>query len=85
MIVASEAELNAIDKGDLRYAKQLWDGVDIQPFQMKPSEYGQFNIAYDVFGDGTVLMVSYFSGTGNSRYTAQIIAEVWLRILRTLI
>lgn len=50
-------ELKAVKKGDIRYAKRLWNGVDIQGFQMVNSSYGPFHRSYDVFGDGSVVMV----------------------------
>lgn len=56
-IMISKEELEAIKKGNIRYAKRFWRGVNIESFTMKKSEYGPFKKAYDVFGDGTVLLV----------------------------
>lgn len=63
-ILTSREELEVATKGELRYVKRLWQGVDIQPFEMNHSEYGPFGRSYDVFGDGTVLMVD-ISGHSN--------------------
>lgn len=56
-ILISEEEFNAIEKGNIRYAKRLWKGINIKYFKMNNSEYGPFKRAFDVFGDGTVLMI----------------------------
>lgn len=56
-IMVSKEELDATKKGDIRYAKRFWTGINIEDFTTKESEYGPFKKAYDVFGDGTVLLV----------------------------
>ena len=56
-IMISEEEFNSVKKGNIRYGKRFWKDVNIEYFQMKDSEYGPFKRAYDVFGDGSVLMI----------------------------
>lgn len=56
-IMISEDELNAIKKGNIRYGKHFWQDVNIEGFPMKNSEYGPYRKAYDVFQDGTVLLI----------------------------
>ena len=56
-IMISEEEFNSVKKGDIRYAKRFWKDSNVEYFQMKDSEYGPFKRSYDVFGDGSVLMV----------------------------
>lgn len=56
-ILTSREELESAMKGDIRYAKSLWKDVDLQAFEMQPSANGPFGRSYDVFGDGTVVLV----------------------------
>lgn len=56
-ILISEEEFKSVIKGNIRYSRRLWKDVDIQPFSMNDSKYGPFNRAFDVFGDGTILMI----------------------------
>lgn len=65
-ILASKEELNAVNKGDVRYAKRLYKNIDIKPFEMKESQYGPFKRSYDVFGDNTVLMVDISGHTNGT-------------------
>lgn len=66
-ILTSKEELNAANKGALRYSKRLWENVEIKGFEMKESEYGPYNRAFDIFGDGKVLIVDASGHTdGNS-------------------
>ena len=71
-IFATKAELDAVNKGEIRYSKRLYEGVDIKPFEMTPSEHGPFKRSYDVFGDGTVLMVDV---AGHSKGTAATLIQ----------
>ena len=56
-IMISEEEMKAINKGNVRYAKRFWNGVNVESFKMDKLEYGPFNRGYDVFGDGTILLL----------------------------
>ncbi|MDU3521784.1 MAG: N-acyl homoserine lactonase family protein [Clostridium saudiense] len=56
-IMISKEELEAIIKGNVRYSKRFWSGINIEGFTMEYSEYGPFNRGYDVFGDGTVVLI----------------------------
>ena len=56
-IMISEEEFKSVKKGNIRYKNRFWEDVNVEYFKMKASEYGPFKRAYDVFGDGSVLMV----------------------------
>lgn len=56
-ILISDEEFDAIKKSNIRYNNKLWENVNIIPFKMCKSQYGPFNRAFDVFEDGTVLML----------------------------
>lgn len=56
-IMISEEEMKAINKGNIRYGKRFWNGVNLESFKMEKLEYGPFNRGYDVFQDGTILLL----------------------------
>lgn len=56
-IMISEEEFQAVKKGNIRYGSRFWKDVNLEYFKMKDSEYGPFKRAYDVFGDGSVLII----------------------------
>ncbi|MGL4740801.1 MAG: N-acyl homoserine lactonase family protein [Sarcina sp.] len=56
-IMISEEEFQAVKKGNIRYRNRFWKGVNIEYFKMKDSEYGPFKRSYDVFGDGSILLM----------------------------
>ena len=56
-IMISEDEFKSIKKGDIRYKNRFWKDVNMEYFQMEDSEYGPHKKTYDVFEDGSVLMV----------------------------
>ena len=56
-IMISEEEMKAINKGNVGYTKRFWNGVNVESFKMDKLEYGPFNRGYDVFGDGTILLL----------------------------
>lgn len=57
-IIVDQAELSAANTSWLRYGKHMWEGVTMKTFEMKASEYGPQKRSYDVFGDGSVILVS---------------------------
>lgn len=56
-VYAGEAELAAVARGDIRYNKKLWQGIDIKPVPMAANAAFPHKRAWDVFGDGTVYFV----------------------------
>ncbi len=56
-ILVSEEEFNSVMKGNIRYSKNFFKGINIKTFKMEDSQYGPFKKAFDVFDDGTVLMI----------------------------
>jgi len=56
-ILVSAAELNYARQNKLEYVNKMWDGLNLQTFQFKPSEYGPVKKSYDLFGDGSVILV----------------------------
>lgn len=56
-IMISEEEFKSVKRGNIRYGNRFWKDVNIEYFKMEDSQYGPFKRAYDVFGDGTVLLI----------------------------
>ena len=60
-ILVSQAELDFAKKRSIinwvRYQKRWWSGVNLTPFEWNGSE-GPVHYSYDVFGDGTVVMIN---------------------------
>lgn len=71
-IMTSREELEAGQKGELRYAKRLWDCVNLEPFDMKASSYGPFGRSYDVFGDESVLLIDV---AGHTKGTSLVMVQ----------
>lgn len=57
-----------------RYPKALYEGVDIKTFTYAPSPFGPRKSAYDVFGDGTLILVST-PGHTHGEFTALVNGE----------
>ena len=51
------SELAAATKGELRYAKRLWQDVPFQAIPMQPTGLGPYGNSYDLFGDGTFVLI----------------------------
>ena len=68
---ASEEEIKDSKKYFFRYVKQNWDFLNLQPFHYKPSKLGPVGKSYDVFGDGTLLLVNT-PGHSHGLFTAII-------------
>lgn len=56
-IMTSEEEYKAGKSRQIRYYSKLWEGVTLETFKLSDSKYGAVNKAFDVFGDGKILMV----------------------------
>lgn len=59
-ILVSELEWAAANqsKTHIRYNPKRWSGIDVQTFQYAKTGVGPFGESFDVFGDGTVQLVS---------------------------
>lgn len=55
---AAREELADADRYFFRYVKKNWSGVTVEPFDYADSGAGPMGRSYDVFGDGSVLLVS---------------------------
>lgn len=57
-IMASEAEIKDSNKYFFRYVKKNWNFANITPFSFNDTGIGPVGKSYDLFGDGTVLLVN---------------------------
>ncbi len=57
-ILVSEDEVRCAKKHRVRYASSMWEGVDMETFSFDETGIGPFGRSKDLFGDGTVQMVS---------------------------
>lgn len=71
-IFASEAELHAIDKGDIRYNKKIWKNIEIHPIHMEDTGLGPHGRSFDVFQNGTVQFVDL---SGHSAGTTGVLVS----------
>ncbi len=71
-IMTSKEELEAAQKGDIRYSDRFWNGVNLEPFKMKASSYGPFGRSYDVFGDESVLLIDV---AGHTKGTSLVMVQ----------
>ena len=55
-IIANEEELKTADR-KFRYVPRMWEGVPVQAVRMTSSEFGPCRLSFDLFDDGTVLLV----------------------------
>ena len=57
-ILISELEWESANNiFNVRYRRKLWETAKVKTFQFSPSQYGPVKSAYDIFGDGTVLLI----------------------------
>ena len=56
-ILVNEEELKSVVKGNIRYSKNFFKGINIETFKMNNSKYGPFKNAFDVFNDDTIIMI----------------------------
>ena len=71
-ICASDAELCAVEKGDIRYNRKLWENIAIQPIHMENTGLGPHGRSVDVFQDGTVQFVDV---SGHSAGTTGVLIQ----------
>lgn len=62
-IMRSKEELEAAQKGEIRYLDRFWNGVNLEPFEMKASSYDPFGRSYDLFSDESVLLIDVVGHT----------------------
>lgn len=55
---AAKEELADANRYFFRYVRETWSGVTVEPFTYQASDVGPVGRAFDVFGDGSVLLVS---------------------------
>jgi len=55
---AAREEISDADRYFFRYVKSNWRGVKIQPFEYEQSGIGPIGKSFDVFGDGSILLVN---------------------------
>lgn len=56
-VCASREELAAASRGEVRYNRRLWAGVNIEPLDLVDMGVGPSGRGLDVFGDGAVTLV----------------------------
>ena len=56
-ILVSEEELAYASNEKTKYVHHMWKGVNLKTFKMSSSTYGPMKKSYDVFGDGSVILV----------------------------
>ncbi|WP_313593129.1 MBL fold metallo-hydrolase [Leuconostoc lactis] len=57
-IMTSSEELKATQKPSMRYRQNLWKNTKIEPFEYDASDIGPLGKSYDLFNDGTVLIIA---------------------------
>lgn len=57
-VFAAEEENADADRYVFRYVKETWKGVDLRPFHYAETGIGPVGRSYDVFGDGSILLVN---------------------------
>lgn len=57
-ILVSEGEWQAIHSHDVRYARGIWEGVPLEVMPLAPDPAAPCGAAWDIFGDGSVRVLS---------------------------
>lgn len=70
-IMAAKEEIADSKKYFYRYVKSTWDFADIEPFDYQPTGVGPVGKSYDVFQDGSVLLVNT-PGHSHGLFSAKI-------------
>lgn len=70
-IMAAKEEIEDAAKYFFRYVKSTWDFATLEPFHYESSGIGPVGKSYDVFGDGSVLLVNT-PGHSHGLFTAVI-------------
>lgn len=71
-IYANARELRAADRGDVRYNRNLWKDIPIEPLPMAHTGVGPNGLSFDVFGDGSVRFVDL---SGHSAGTTGVLIQ----------
>lgn len=57
-ILVSDIELKTARRNPIVYSSGMWSGTKLKPFSFEPSVMGPENLAFDLFKDGSVQLVS---------------------------
>ncbi|RYE00458.1 MAG: N-acyl homoserine lactonase family protein [Sphingobacteriales bacterium] len=57
-ILVSDIELKTARRNPIVYAAAMWSGVNLENFSFEPSAFGPENLAFDLFKDGSVQLIS---------------------------
>jgi glyoxylase-like metal-dependent hydrolase (beta-lactamase superfamily II) len=57
-ILVSDLEVQDTNKYPIRYAKSMWEGVPLTTFSFKDTSFGPVGRSYDLFDDGSVILVN---------------------------
>ncbi len=55
-IIVSDLEWKAANK-DANYIRSMWEGVNVETFEMKSIPHGPYKSGLDLFGDGSIYLV----------------------------
>lgn len=56
-ILTSREELECANADKARYIHHMWEGVNVQTFEFNDSPFGPMKKAYDLYGDGSIVLV----------------------------
>lgn len=57
-ILVSDIELKAAKRNPIVYTSSMWSDINLETFSFQPAETGPENLAFDLFKDGSVQLVS---------------------------
>lgn len=57
-IMVSKTEMEDTVRHPVRYARRMWDGVQIDTFSFKNTGLGPVGKSYDLFGDGSIELIN---------------------------
>lgn len=57
-MLVSRIELDAANGNPAHYATKMWDGLDLETFEYQDTWIGPLGKSFDLFGDGTLLLVA---------------------------
>lgn len=57
-ILVSDIELKTAKRNPIVYTAAMWSGIDLETFSFNPAETGPEKLAFDLFEDGSVQLIS---------------------------
>lgn len=57
-ILVSDIELKTAKRNPIVYTAAMWSGIDLETFSFEPAETGPEHLAFDLFKDGSVKLIS---------------------------